>query len=332
MNDPLFFLLLAAVATVLTALGIRFLYPLLRRKKMGQSILEIGPSWHKGKEGTPTMGGAVFPLVFLAVSLLFALSFPLASSSESLLSLAFLLLFAVGNAAVGIFDDLTKLKNKRNEGIKPWQKLLLQTLLSAVFVLLLHTFLDLEQTLYLPFFSVGIELGFLYDFLLVFLSVGVINCANLTDGVDGLLSSSSAVMGGTILFVAFIVENAAVSVGGALILGVSIGFLFYNRHPAKLFMGDTGSLFLGAMVAGCGILLRNPLFLVTLAFVFEWEGISDILQVIVYKATGKRLFRMAPFHHHLEKKGYSEQRIVLIFVAISLVFSALSLFFVGTPS
>ncbi len=331
MSDPLLYLLLAAFAVVLTALGIRYLFPILKRRKMGQSILEIGPTWHKNKEGTPTMGGAVFPAVLIFVAILSLPPLLYSSNNESMFSLLFLILYAIGNAAVGIYDDTTKLKNKRNKGIKPWQKLVLQALLAGLFVFLLHTVLGFDQALYIPFFNVAVDIGILYDFLVIFLCVGIVNCANLTDGLDGLCAASSAVMGGTLLLVALLLANSAVSLGGALILGVSIGFLFYNRHPARIFMGDTGSLFLGAMIAGCGILLRNPLFLIVLTLVFEWEGVSDILQVIVYKLTGKRVFRMAPFHHHLESIGYSENKIVLLFVALSLVASTLSLFFFGTP-
>lgn len=324
MNVWMDFLLPLLGAALLTALSVRILLPLLLRQKVGQTILEIGPAWHKSKEGTPTMGGIVFlPILLFCGSIFLIFRFQTLDTQDRTAFL-FTLLFILLSGAVGIFDDLTKLQKKQNAGLSPGQKIILQTLITVFYLFLMHFFGGLGTVVTLPFLGKTLEISYLYDFLVVFLALGIVNCANLTDGIDGLLSSVSAILGLFFSFLSFLATNDGAATISALMTGISVGFLFYNAHPARIFMGDTGSLFLGATTVGCAILLEQPLLLCFMPAVFIWEGITDILQVFFYKCTGKRIFRMAPFHHHLEAGGYSENRIVLLFSGITVIFGILA--------
>lgn len=311
----LYFFLPLLITVILTAVGTRLLFPQLAKKKFGQKILEIGPRWHKSKEGTPTMGGIIFPVVALLVGgAMIALS---GADLREILPLIFLFLYALMNALIGMADDLTKFRRQENEGLTPGQKIILQAAAGALFLFLMHRYGDLSTFVTVPFIGSTLELGFAYDFIMLFLLLGIVNCVNLSDGIDGLCTTVTAVTGFFYAAAAILLTANALYIPAALLAGIGIGFLFYNAHPARVFMGDTGSLFFGAMIAGSAFLLGEPFILLPLCIVFEWEGISDILQVLYYKITKKRLFLMAPFHHHLEKRGYSENRIVILFLAVA---------------
>lgn len=315
------FFLPMLMALIATYIGTKAVLPVLQKKKLAQTILEIGPKWHKKKEGTPTMGGIVFLLVALLFGVLAATAIWQTRGAKDALPLCFLLLYAILNGLIGIKDDLTKFRLHRNAGVTPMQKILLQTVAGAVFLALLHITDCVDTTLFIPYLSITVELSYFYDFIVLFLLVGIVNCTNLTDGVDGLCASVVAVIGGFFGIAAYISDTPAVFVSASLLSGISIGFLFYNHHPARIFMGDTGSLFFGALTAGSAVILGNPLILIVVCIVFVLEGISDILQVFVYKLTKKRILRMAPLHHHFEMIGFSENKIVLLFVGISLFFA-----------
>jgi len=315
------FFLPMLMALIATYIGTKAVLPVLQKKKLAQTILEIGPKWHKKKEGTPTMGGIVFLLVALLFGVLAATAIWQTRGAKDALPLCFLLLYAILNGLIGIKDDLTKFRLHRNAGVTPMQKILLQTVVGAVFLALLHITDCVDTTLFIPYLSITVELSYFYDFIVLFLLVGIVNCTNLTDGVDGLCASVVAVIGGFFGIAAYISDTPAVFVSASLLSGISIGFLFYNHHPARIFMGDTGSLFFGALTAGSAVILGNPLILIVVCIVFVLEGISDILQVFVYKLTKKRILRMAPLHHHFEMIGFSENKIVLLFVGISLFFA-----------
>ncbi len=312
------FYILAFFATlILTAMLERRLIPALTRCAK-QPIYEEGPAWHMKKSGTPTMGGLAFLLSCLAVSVPAVIAFFLSGEREEAISLAILLFYALSNAAIGIVDDLKKLKRRQNEGLSALQKILLQTLAALVFLLLRRLLLN-DSTAIL--FSFGwMEIGLLYYPIAIVMLLGCVNCANLTDGIDGLAAAVAFGAGLSLFYIssAFIPHLTYLS---AVLMGATIGFLLFNLHPAKIFMGDTGSLLLGALVAGASFSFRNPLLLFSFGSVYILEGISVVLQVIFFKCTGKRIFKMAPFHHHLEKSGWSENRICLCAIFFTLITS-----------
>lgn len=325
MNELFYYLLPFLSAFLLCTALTAFLIPRLRRMKMGQKILEIGPIWHAPKEGTPTMGGLAFLLTAGAVSLVFFLFVAGQTPMRELYPPIITLLYAVGNGAIGIIDDLTKMRHRRNDGLTPTQKLLLQTALAVAYLALLR--------IYMPFDAEGISLLGLRlpaamptYFLLLLLLLGVTNCANLTDGIDGLAATVAAIIFATF---ALLFARRGLFVGGALsliFLGCALAFFLFNHHPARIFMGDTGSLFLGAGVAALAFLLGSPFLSLVAGVVYVVEGASVILQVLYYKRTKKRLFLMAPLHHHFEKCGWSEGRIVAVFAALTLLASLLAVF------
>lgn len=325
MSYTFLFLLTFTLTLVLTVTAIRILLPILTRRHIGQRILEIGPAWHSGKEGTPTMGGISFVIsciVSLIVTggLLFR-DLPPLFWRPMLLTL----LFALGNAAIGAVDDLSKFRKKQNEGLTPIQKLILQVSVAAAYIALLQLYGYLDTTVYIPYFDRELDLGMLYYIPAILLAVGMVNFVNLTDGIDGLASSTGLIYAAFFAVAATLLNEPPTMLLGTAMMAACLGFLFYNRHPARLFMGDTGSLFLGGMGVGCGFLLGNPLLTVVVGGVFVLEGISVILQVGWYKITGRRIFLMAPLHHHLEKRGMSEDRIVLLFTILGIGFALLAI-------
>ena len=316
----------AAIVFIATVMILRFLIPKLRSMKMGQKILDIGPRWHKSKEGTPTMGGLAFAIPVTLVGIAAILYLHLSGESTNVLSLLLTLLLAVGNCIIGVIDDLTKFKKQQNEGLTARQKFALQLAMAGAFVALLRLYGRLDTSLTIPFLQAEVELGwFYYIFALVFIT-GMINSVNLTDGIDGLASSVTLVLGVFLSVLAFTSEGIELSVLGASIVGATLGFLVYNFYPARVFMGDTGSLFLGGLVAGAAFMIDNPLLIAVVGIVYICEVMSDIIQVAVYKLTHKRVFKMAPIHHHFEKCGWSERKIVFVFSAVTALCSILAYF------
>lgn len=315
------FILSFLVSSVLTA----YLIPRLRAMKMGQRILEIGPVWHAPKEGTPTMGGISFLIATLLIGA-GTLPFLFASLSEKeVFSFVLTLLYCISNGAIGIVDDLTKLRHKTNEGLTPSQKLVLQTAIAAAFLAILRFMDVLKDSVYLPFLG-DVHLGFLTYFILLIYLVGITNCANLTDGIDGLAAAVGSVIFLFLLVLSVLHTASGAALVCALFLGCALSFFFFNRHPARIFMGDTGSLFLGSGVAAVPILLNSPLLGIICGIIYVLEGISVILQVLFYKKTKKRLFLMAPIHHHFERCGWSENKIVLVFSACTVFACTLAIF------
>ncbi len=320
-----FVLCLIAVVLTLTATVLieRKLIPFLLSRAR-QPIYDGGPSWHMSKSGTPTMGGLAFLLAtVISLSVVFTIMLYVNEDISSAIAIIITLLFAVGNSLIGIFDDLMKLHKKENAGLSPAQKLFLQFILTVLFLMARANFFDDRKILSFVFGDV--DLGFLYYPFAIVLLLGVVNCANLTDGVDGLASSTSITVGVAFLIVGIMSALTEVSVIAMTLIGASAGFLIFNRHPAKIFMGDTGSLFLGALAVGLAFCSGNPASVILIGGVYVIEGISVILQVVYYKITKKRLFKMAPLHHHLERCGFSENKICAIAVITTVIFSALSL-------
>lgn len=313
----------------LTVLLMRIILPILVEKKVGQSIREEGPSWHKSKAGTPTMGGITFIIAILISTLtLFVIWTVRGDTGFKMIPMALTLAFGVANAMIGFVDDYCKLLKKQNEGLTAKQKFIFQMLAAAGYIALMGVTGNLSTSLYIPFVGAELELGFAAYVVYLLVIVGFVNSTNLTDGIDGLASSVAATVAVFMLACSFLTYNspelAAIS---SALLGGMLGFLVYNHHPARVFMGDTGSLFLGGIIVGCAMMQGQLLVFIIAGFVFVFEMLSSLLQVLYFKAThGKRLFKMAPFHHHLEKCGYGEGRVVLTFVIATVILSVLAFF------
>ena len=301
-----------AVAFVLTlALG-RVVIPALRALKAGQAIREDGPTWHNSKAGTPMMGGLMFIL-----SAIICLLISLPAMEEK--TVFYVLILGLCFGLVGFLDDFFKLKFKRNLGLTSIQKALLQMAVSALYLYLLQLEGSLTNDIYIPFLDKSFYIHpMAYIFFAMFVMVGCVNAVNLTDGVDGL--SSSVTVPVMIFFAAAAVSMKKYDLAllPAALVGGLIAYLFYNWHPAKVFMGDTGSLFLGGIVCGLAFALDMPLVLIFVGVVYIVETLSVILQVGYFKLThGKRLFKMSPIHHHFEMCGWKEEKIVIVFTAVS---------------
>lgn len=307
---------------------LKIFIPVLRKAKLGQKILEIGPAWHKCKEGTPVLGGLFFLTGAAAAFLVWCLATQTVPGHPAL-SVA---LLALLSALIGFIDDYVKLFKKRNKGLSAKQKMVLQFLSVALF-LVYRAFLcpkeGVSPTSVRMFGLFGLdrlELSWFYYPIMLVLLVYLINCANLTDGIDGLEGSISWIHCLFFLLVVHLLSqgNAELGVLSAGLLGGLTAYLIFNFHPAKIFMGDTGSLFLGGFVTSVTVALDAELLLFPIAFVWIAEGVSVLLQVGWFKLTKKRLFRMAPIHHHFEKGGWSEYRIVFTFAAVTAVFCGLA--------
>jgi phospho-N-acetylmuramoyl-pentapeptide-transferase len=283
-----------------------------------QPIYEDGPIWHLSKSGTPTMGGIAFLFTFIIASSISLLLFHSLNEKDEVLSVILLICFSALNGAIGLVDDITKLKRKQNKGLSALQKLALQGALAAVF-LTLRAYLFNDGTS-ISFFTEEIGLGFFYYPFSMVLILGAINCANLTDGIDGLLSSV-AFIDGVVMTIIFLVSNSPYALITVSLVGMTLAFLFYNIAPAKIFMGDTGSLFIGAMLISTVYSVRRPEYFFSLGAVFIIEGISVILQVAFFKWKKKRLFLMSPLHHHLEKRGFSENQICIMAIIFTILCS-----------
>lgn len=313
------------VAVLLIALAVGlvsgpFIIPALRRLKFGQEIREEGPSWHNKKSGTPTMGGIIFILaVFVSCMVVYWHDF----------KIVMLLYLSLAFGIIGFIDDFIKVKMKRNLGLTEIQKLLMQIVASVIFVGVLYINDVLPTVLLIPFTHIQFQMGIWYLPFAVFIIIAGVNAVNLTDGIDGLATSVTVVV---MLF--FYAAGRALqnSIAGfsIAVAGGCLAFLWFNKHPAKVFMGDTGSLFLGGAVAGVAVISGTPLFLLIAGGVYVIETASVILQVASFKLTGKRLFKMSPIHHHFEMCGWSEWKIVGTFSAFSILLGAVA--YIGIQS
>ncbi len=319
--------IMALAVFLLTVLAEHIMIPILRAHKLGQRILEIGPGWHKSKEGTPIMGGIGFILATLIGMAGFFILWAFQGSAKYYVPLALTVAFAVANGAIGFVDDYCKLIKKQNEGLTRMQKLILQLVIASAYVAIMANMGYLHTFVAIPFTDFWFDLGFAFYPISVIVMVGVINGANFTDGIDGLASSVSYVIGIFYSVLAFWIGNMGLTLIGAALVGATLGFLIYNFHPARVFMGDTGSLFLGALIIGAAFMVGRGSIGLIICTVFIVELLSSALQILYYKAThGKRLFKMAPIHHHFEKCGWSEKRIVFVFAAVELLICILAWF------
>lgn len=315
-------LITIVVSFLLTVLVGRWLIPALHALKAGQSIREIGPKWHQVKAGTPTMGGLMFMAAALVCVVVAGWTAMLAGTWEQLMVLGFSLIYG----AIGFVDDFVKVKKKRNLGLTALQKLVLQLAAALAYLALLRWNGNLVSAVYIPFINDSLELPWvLYLVFAVFVIVGCVNAVNLTDGVDGLAAGVTLPVMVFFTVAAYAWGNETLALFPAALIGGLAGFLVYNFHPAKVFMGDTGSLFLGGAVCGMAFALDMPLILVLVGIVYIVEALSVIMQVLYFKAThGKRIFRMTPIHHHFEMGGWSEVKIFTVFTGITVVMCVLA--------
>ena len=317
--------IITAVVGMILSAGIGYLLlPILRALKAGQSIREVGPTWHNKKAGTPMMGGLMF--IFAAILCLVGNLVAGVMENKTVL---YVLGLALCFGLVGFLDDFFKLKYKRNLGLTSIQKALLQMAVSALYLYILYQQDVLVTRLYIPFFkTVTGEINlFVYLFFAMFVMVGCVNAVNLTDGVDGLCGTVTIPV--MIFFTAAAVARKQYDLAllPAALAGGLIAYLFYNWHPAKVFMGDTGSLFLGGVICALAFALNMPMILILIGFVYICETLSVILQVGYFKLThGKRLFKMSPIHHHFEMCGWKEVKIVVVFSLVSALMCVLAWF------
>lgn len=317
-------LISALLIFLVTVLVSKRVIPILKSHKVGQKILDIGPRWHKSKEGTPTMGGICFILSILLVMAGVFIYFGIKGEAGKLIPLALTLGLATVNGMVGFVDDYTKLVKKQNEGLLAWQKFLLQVAVAVIYIFVLGRTGYLETVLYIPYLGIKWDMGLLYYVFAVILITGIVNSVNLTDGIDGLASSISLVVGIFLCAASIAADNFPLGLVSSCLIGGTLGFLVFNFYPARVFMGDTGSLFLGGMVVGSAFLMNNPLLVLVFGLMFVVETFSVMLQVTVFKLTHKRIFKMAPIHHHFEKCGWSEVKIVAVFSGFTVLFCAIA--------
>lgn len=310
------------LAFVLSAAQGPVVIPALHKLKFGQSILDIGPSWHKKKQGTPTMGGLMF-IGAAVLSTVLCAALGLIPGGD--MRMWYVLLMSVAFGAIGFLDDYIKVVKKRNLGLSAKQKSFLQVLVAIAFLASMQIAGYLSTELWIPFANVRIDLGIVYYLFAVITIVGFVNGVNLTDGVDGLATSVTIPV--TVFFaVAAALRGAfGISIYALAVAGALAGFLLYNFNPAKVFMGDTGSLFLGGVVTGLGFVLDMPALIFIAGLIYLIEAASVMLQVGYFKLThGKRLFKMSPLHHHFEMCGWNEIRITLSFAAFTVLMCAVA--------
>ena len=290
--------------------------PLLQRLKAQQSIREDGPQAHLAKAGTPTMGG-LFMMLALVITVCIVPPYSV--------TLWMLLFLTLGHGALGFSDDFIKAVKRRNLGLTAKQKLLGQAVLAIVFCYISIAYAALPTTLWIPLVDITVDLGYAYYVLAFIIILGTTNAVNLTDGLDGLATGISAIAGAAFAVVGLLVGSLSVTFFGIIVSAVCLGFLYFNANPAKVFMGDTGSLALGGAFAGMAIATKTELLLIVIGFVFVVEALSVILQVASFKTRGVRIFRMSPIHHHFELGGWSERKVVYVFWAVSLVMALLGI-------
>lgn len=328
------------IVSIVVAFGVTaglgfIVIPWLRKLKFGQTILDIGPSWHKSKQGTPNMGGIMFIIGIVIAFVVGALVLHFTGSKiesdyafningRDLVLLVGGLMLAVGCGIVGFADDFIKIKLKRNEGLTAKQKTLGQLVITVAYVLTL--WISKNTVWYIPFvdraidFSSNVFLGIVFWILSIFIIYGCVNSVNLTDGIDGLCSSVTTTVAITFIIISVMMQFNGLGILAGALLGGVLGFLCWNWNPAKTFMGDTGSLFLGGMVAALGYAIKCPLLLLPIGIVYVCETMSDIIQIGYFKLThGKRIFKMAPIHHHFEMCGWNEKKICVVFSLVNAI-------------
>ncbi len=313
------FLAVGVSSFLVTAILCHYIIPALQKKHIGQSIREEGPRSHRKKAGTPTMGGICFITGMLIVLLGVVIYYAVRGKQAQLIPLALTVSLALGNGLIGLYDDYKKLMKKRNEGLKAGQKFALQGIVAALYLVIMTWSGHIDTALHIPFTDIMLDLGFAYYIGAWFFIVGVVNSVNLTDGIDGLATSVTLVFTAFAAFVGLNFLNSSMTLLAALLIGSLLAFLRKNCYVADVFMGDTGSLFLGGTVAGVAFMLGDMIAVMIAGGIYILEAVSVMIQVGVFKLTSKRVFRMAPIHHHFEAYGWSENKIVIVFSLVTLI-------------
>ena len=314
---------LLGVAFFLTVLMLPRLIKYLHELKFGQAIREEGPQSHMHKKGTPTMGGISF-IIAIVISLIVAMLLDSSNIQYYILFIYTTISFSI----IGYIDDMLIVVKKKNDGLAPRKKLMLQILFSVIFYILVTFIYKDVNYIHIPVLDYNLNISYFYIIFLVFWQTGFSNAVNLTDGLDGLATSVTIITTSTFALLAYKENNFPVLVFCLTIVGALIGFLLFNRNPAKIFMGDTGSLALGGILAAISVILHKEVAFLFIGLVYILETLSVIIQVAYFKKTGKRIFKMSPLHHHFELSGYGEVKTVYIFVIIAVISSAIG-YFVG---
>ena len=322
-SDTVFAISLLLVAFYLTVLMLPRLIKYLHVLKFGQAIREEGPQSHMHKKGTPTMGGISF-IVSIVISLIIAMILDGGNIQYYILFIYTTISFSI----IGYIDDMLIVVKKKNDGLAPRKKLMLQILFSVIFYILVTFIYKDINYIHIPGLDYNLNISYLYLIFLVFWQTGFSNAVNLTDGLDGLATSVTIITTSTFALLAYKENNFPVLVFCLTIVGALLGFLLFNKNPAKIFMGDTGSLALGGILAAISVILHKEIAFLFIGLVYILETLSVIIQVAYFKKTGKRIFKMSPLHHHFELSGYGEVKTVYIFVIIAVVSSAIG-YFVG---
>ena len=322
-SDTVFAISLLMVAFFLTVLMLPRLIKYLHELKFGQAIREEGPQSHMHKKGTPTMGGISF-IISIIISLVIAMFL----DSENMKYYFLFIYTTISFSIIGYIDDMLIVVKKKNDGLAPRKKLMLQILFSVIFyVSVIFIYKDINY-IHIPVFDYKLNISYLYLIFLVFWQTGFSNAVNLTDGLDGLATSVTIITTSTFALLAYKENNFPVLVFCLTIVGALLGFLLFNRNPAKIFMGDTGSLALGGILAAISVILHKEIVFLFIGLVYILETLSVIIQVAYFKKTGKRIFKMSPLHHHFELSGYGEVKTVYIFVTITVISSVIG-YFIG---
>lgn len=300
--------------------------PILRRLKVGQTEREDGPQSHLKKQGTPTMGGIIMALTVICLILINFIFFDGGSQAGIPLKTLPLVVVTSGFGIVGFIDDFKKVVLKNTEGLKPLYKMLGLIIVAVIFTLYLTQILKIGTDIYIPFVKTYITLPiWIYIPAAVFVLIGTTNAVNLTDGVDGLATSVTTIILAGLTVISVILGIHEVTLLGCILIGACLGFLIFNLHPAKVIMGDTGSLLLGGAISGIALYMKMPLILIIIALIPIIETVSVMLQVTYFKKTGKRIFKMAPIHHHFELCGWNENTVVSVFSVITLILAIISI-------
>ena len=300
--------------------------PILKKLKVGQIERDDGPASHLKKQGTPTMGGIIMIVAIIIATTGSYIFFSLTGNEEMIKKFLPLLLITICFGMIGFIDDFKKLVLKNTDGLKPKYKMLGLLIIAVIYVLFLVYGLKMGTETYIPIIKTYINIPiYLYIPLAILVILATTNAVNLTDGVDGLSSSVSCLIITCLTVIGISKQIYEVSIFGSIVIGATLGFLMFNLHPAKVFMGDTGSLMLGGVISAIALYLKMPLLLILIAIIPVLETLSDIIQVMYYKKTGKRIFKMAPLHHHFELSGWKENKIVVVFSLVTLVACAIGL-------
>lgn len=316
-------LLLSFIATVVVSM---IIVPILKKLKVGQIEREEGPQSHLKKQGTPTMGGIIMVLVILAVTMFCYYDYAIDEQMEVAKNLLPLLFVTIGFGLIGFIDDFKKLVLKNTKGLSPKAKMLGLLIVAAGYALILTNVLHIGTEIHIPFLKIYVTLPvWLYIPFAIIVMLAATNAVNLTDGIDGLSTSVTTIMITCLTVISIIFGIKEITIFGSILIGTCLGFLLFNLHPAKVMMGDTGSLMLGGAIAGIALYLKMPLLLLIIAMIPVVETLSVIIQVAHFKRTGERVFKMTPIHHHFELSGWKENKIVSVFSLITLMFCIIGL-------